>query len=65
MSGKNPVSLEQPSDLVKGSRAFTVAKLHFYQGLRQHRRRAQAAVLHVLEGAGFTSALTECWSVSH
>lgn len=44
--------------------AFTVAKLQFYQGLRRHTRRAQAADLHVLEGAGFTSALSEQWSVS-
>jgi len=45
--------------------AFTIATLPFYQGLRQHMGRAQAAVPRGLEGAGFTSALTEWWSVSH
>lgn len=44
--------------------AFTLATLQFYQGLGQYMKRAQAADLHILEGVGFTSALTEWWSVS-
>lgn len=31
----------------------------------KHPRRAQAAVLHISEGAGFTSALREGWNVLH
>lgn len=44
--------------------AFTPATLQFYQGLGQYMKRVQAADLHILEGVGFTSALTEWWSVS-